>query len=340
MRIPGALMAAEMDEQPAVLARLIERREDIVALVRRHLPDPLRGLVLVARGSSDHAAVYGRYVMEYAAGLPVALAAPSLHTLYGARVDYRGYLAVAISQSGRTPEIVTVLEQLKRAGAAGVAVTNETASPLADAADAVIDLEAGEERAVPATKTFTAQLAAFAFLAEALVPAPWEPDAWPLVPEAVAAVLANRAPAEKVAAAVGNSRGLIAVGRGFLFGIALETALKLKETSSILAQGYSAADLRHGPIAVIEQAFPVIAFVLPGPAQRDMEDLGRLLVARGAQLFRVGPGGELPVPSNLPEALAAFPATVRAQQVAHALALHRGLDPDRPEGLTKVTPTA
>jgi glutamine---fructose-6-phosphate transaminase (isomerizing) len=137
----------------------------LMAAVRATLPATLRGIVLVARGSSDHAAVYGRYVLEAACGLPVARAAPSLHTLYGAPAHYDGYLAVATSQSGRTPEIVTVLERMQQHGAAGVAVTNDAASPLALAADAVVELDAGEERAVPATKTFTAQVVLLYLLA-------------------------------------------------------------------------------------------------------------------------------------------------------------------------------
>src|SRR4051794_21703635 len=160
----GALMAAEMAEQPAVLAALAARRPEIADEVRDIVPERLAGIVLVARGSSDYAAVYGRYLLELAVRRPVALAAPSLLTLYGARTDMSGYVAVGVSQSGRTPEIRDVLAGLGEAGACTVAVTNETDSPLARAADATLGLGAGDERAVPATKTLTAQLAAFALL--------------------------------------------------------------------------------------------------------------------------------------------------------------------------------
>lgn len=334
-------MAAEMAEQPAVLAGLLHRREDLVAGARAVLPERLNGIVLVARGSSDHAAVYGRYVLEAAAGRPPAMAAPSLHTLYQVPVDAEGYLAVGVSQSGETPEIVAVTERLRAAGAVTVAVTNAPSSSLAERADVAIDLQAGEEHAVPATKTFTAQLAAFAFLAEALGQAPWSPQDWEAIPEAVEAVLADGSPARRLAATIGDAPGLIAVGRGFLYAIALEAALKLKETASLLAEGYSAADLRHGPIAVVEREFPVLAFHVPGPAEPDMLDLVGVLEQRGARVFRVvpGDGADLPVPSGLAEPLAPIVAVVRAQQLSESLARVRGLDPDAPAGLTKVTPT-
>lgn len=338
-REPGHVMAAEMAEQPRVLGRLAERREEIIAAVRGVLPRPLRGIVLVARGSSDHAAVYGRYVLEAASGLPVALAAPSLHTLYGVSGRYGGYVAVATSQSGRTPEVVTVLERMRQTGAVGVALTNDASSPLAHVADAVVTLEAGEERAIPATKTFTAQLAAFAFLAESVGHPPWDRRVWETLPGAVEQVLGDAGRAAPAAEFIGDGGGLIVAGRGYLYASALEVALKLKEAARVLAQGYSSADLRHGPIAVVERHFPAVLIAAHGPAWDDMEDLAGELSDRGADVLRIAPGGDLPFGEEVAEPMAAFPAAIRGQQLAHALALHRGLDPDRPEGLHKVTAT-
>ncbi len=169
-------MAREMAEQPALTAALLERRHELAARVGAIAPRPLAGVILIARGSSDNAAVYGRYVLEAALRRPVSLAAPSLWTRYGLEEDLRGHLAVGVSQSGRTPEIADTLARVRDAGAATVAVTNDAASPLAAAAHATIDLQVGREDAVPATKTVTAQLAAFAILADALGDAPW-PDA-------------------------------------------------------------------------------------------------------------------------------------------------------------------
>ena len=176
-------MAAEMAEQPARLRQLIGRFDAIAERVRAVAPAPLNGITIVARGSSDHAAVYGRYLLEAATGKPVSLAAPSLHTLYGIDVDYRGQLVIAVSQSGATPEIVRTLEALQDAGGSGLAITNEPDSPLAQAAGEAVELEMGEERAVPATKTVTGQLTAFAIIAAALGRAPFTRGELDAVPE-------------------------------------------------------------------------------------------------------------------------------------------------------------
>jgi glucosamine--fructose-6-phosphate aminotransferase (isomerizing) len=271
----------------------------------------------------------------------VALAAPSLHTLYGVETDYSGYVAIAVSQSGHTPEIVDVLGRMRAAGACALAVTNGEDSPLAAQADAAVVLGAGDERAVPATKTFTAQVAAFALAAEAIGPVPWAPGDWAVLPAAVEEILADEVPARSAAAAIGDARGLVAVARGYLYAVALEAALKLKETTSLLAEGYSAADFRHGPIAVVDAGMPVLAFSASGPAAADVAELSGEVRARGGRVFTVSDaeGADLPRPAGVPEGLAAIPATVRAQQVARELALHRGIDPDSPFGLRKVTPT-
>ena len=336
-------MATEMAQQPEVLSGLVGRRTDLLRELRGAIPSDTIGIVLVARGSSDHAAIFGRYILELATGLPVALAAPSLHTLYDSKPRCEGFLAVGVSQSGRTPEIVTVLERLVAGGAHAVAVTNEPASPLGRAASVVVELGAGDERAVPATKTFTAQLVAFAILAEALGTVPWSSHDWATLPGIVQLTLDDPHPAAAVAKDISHSVGLLTVGRGFMFPIALEAALKLKETTSVLAEGYSAADLRHGPFAVVQRDFPVLSFSVAGPAGRDIDDLTRWLKEeRGAHVLRVSDGAnaDLALPGDLPEALATIPAAVRAQQVAYELALCRGLNPDAPVGLTKVTPTS
>ena len=338
---PGGVMASEMAEQPEVLRALAERRGEIATRLAHVASAPPAGIVLIARGSSDNAAVYGRYALQLATGLPVSLAAPSLHTLYDAPLRAAGWLAIAVSQSGRTPEITAVLRRFMQAGATGVAVTNEVDSPLFEAADVGVALGAGAERAVPATKTFTAQVAAIAAIAEALGPVPWSDADWGALPAAVAQVLADPEPAAAAARTVGEADGMFAVGRGFAFPVALEAALKIKETTGILAEGISAADLRHGPIAVVDSAAPVLAFCLPGPAAADMAELCATVRARGATVVEAGcaDGAQLPLPPRPAEALLTIPATVRAQQLALELALLRGMDPDQPTGLTKVTPT-
>jgi glucosamine--fructose-6-phosphate aminotransferase (isomerizing) len=319
-------------------AQLAGRRGAVAEALRGTRP---AGIVVVARGSSDYAAVFGRYLLEAATGLPVALAAPSLHTLYGVEPRVDGWLALGISQSGRTPEIATVLDRYRRAGARTLAVTNDPESPLAAAADVDFALCAGEEGAVPATKTFTAQLAAMAVVSEALGPVQWAADDWERLPETVGEVLADPEPAERAAHALGEAGELVAIGRGLLMCVALEAALKLREAAGVRAEGWSAADFRHGPVTVASGDLPLLAVSASGPAAADVEALAAELEAAGTPLLRLAdsPAADLPYPGGLAEALCAIPAAVRAQQLALALALRRGLDPDEPPGLRKVTPT-
>jgi glucosamine--fructose-6-phosphate aminotransferase (isomerizing) len=334
-------MAAEMAEQPARLRQLIARFDEVSGLVRSVAQAPLNGITIVARGSSDNAAVYGRYLLEAATGKPVSLAAPSLHTLYGVDVDYRGQLVIAVSQSGATPEIVRTLRALQDAGGSGLAITNDADSPLARAAAATIGLEVGLERAVPATKTVTGQLTAFAIIAAALGRAPFTLEELVAAPDRVQAVLDDPAPAAAAAQDLAGASQLIVVARGYLFAAALETALKIKETCAVLADGYSAADLRHGPIAAVTRGLPVVALCAAGPAQADVASLVEEMRARQANVFVVGdgPGVDVPLPGDTPETLAPIVAVVRGQQLAYELATALGRDPDSPVGLTKVTAT-
>jgi glucosamine--fructose-6-phosphate aminotransferase (isomerizing) len=269
------------------------------------------------------------------------MAAPSLYTLYGVDADYSGQLVIAVSQSGATPEIVQTLQALQDGGGRGLAITNDPESALARTADEAVELEVGEERAVPATKTVTGQLTAFAIIASALGQAPFTRDELEAVPDSVRVALDDRGPvAAAVEPLVGSSQ-LIIVARGYLYAAALETALKIKETCSLFADAYSAADLRHGPIAAVTSGVPVVALCASGPALSDVASLVDELRARQANVLVVGSGdrADVSVPSVVPEPLAPIVAVVRGQQLAHELALRLGLDPDSPPGLTKVTPT-
>ena len=340
-KVNGTRMAGEMAEQPARLRHLIAGFDTIVERVRAVAPSPLNGITIVARGSSDHAGVYGRYLLEAATGKPVSLAAPSLYTLYGIDADYSGQLVVAVSQSGATPEIVQTLQALQDGGGRGLAITNDPESALVRAADEAVELEMGEERAVPATKTVTGQLTAFAIIASALGRVPFTRDELEAVPECVRVVLDDRGPVAAAAQALVGASQLIIVARGYLYAAALETALKIKETCSLFADAYSAADLRHGPIAAVTSGVPVVALCASGPALADVASLVDELRARQANVLVIGSGdrADISVPSMAPEPLAPIVAVVRGQQLAHELALRLGLDPDSPQGLTKVTPT-
>ena len=334
-------MAAEMAEQPVILQALLERRTEIVGQVRAILPHPLDGIVLVARGSSDHAALYGRYLFEMASGRPAGLAAPSIQTLYRSSVDFRGYLAVAISQSGRTPEVVTVLRRMRASGARTVAIVNAGSSPLGRSAHLTVDVAAGTERAVPATKSVTATLVALGIIAQALGRVPWRAREIAAIPKTVSALLEDGHPLENLARTIAAAGRVIVTGRGLMLAAAFETALKIRETSSIFAEAISAADLRHGPIATIGRGFPVLVLSGRGGSAIDARELGAHLRRRGAAVTIVGPGprASIPLPAALPEALLPIAAVIRGQQLASMVAQVRGLDADAPAGLRKVTLT-
>jgi glutamine---fructose-6-phosphate transaminase (isomerizing) len=334
-------MVREMAEQPRRLRHLIGRSGEIVERARAMAPVPLNGITIIARGSSDHAAVFGRYLLETATGKPVSLAAPSLHTLYRIDVDYSRQLVIAVSQSGATPEVVETLHALQDAGGRGLAITNDPDSALARTAGETVVLEMGAERAVPATKTVTGEFTAFAIIASALGRVPFTPGQLDAVPDWVEQVLDDREPVTGAAEALVGASRLIIVARGYLFAAALETALKLKETCALFADGYSAADLRHGPIAVVTRGLPAIALCASGPALADIASLIDELRARRAAVLVVGSGEtvDVPLPREVPEVLAPIVAIVRGQQLAHQLALLLGYDPDSPEGLSKVTLT-
>lgn len=340
-------MRAEMAEQPEALRRFALQRDEHVGSLRGVLPGPPSGLLLIARGSSDQAAQFGRYVCEIHAGVPVSLAAPSVHTRYDAAMELSGWVAVAISQSGETPEIVDVLERTKAAGARTVAITNDGASPLAHIADVALALGVGPERAVPATKTFTTSMLAMAHVVAALTELPWAVDVEQQMADAVDEVLADEgAVTELVEECL--VRHPIHIGRSFTYSVALEAALKFKETSGLAAEGYASGDLLHGPVAAVGADNVVVGYAAPGPVFDDIIDTVVAARDRGARTFVVTPADvrlpsnlrHVPVPSGLPEALSALPLVVRAQQLALVAAVRSGVDPDAPGGLRKVTATA
>jgi glucosamine--fructose-6-phosphate aminotransferase (isomerizing) len=330
-------MRAEIDEQPEAVERTLRAvTAPAAALAEAMQRRSVEVVVLVARGTSDHAAVYARYLLEAGCGLIATLAAPSLYTTYRAPVDLRRALAIGVSQSGRTPEIVSAMAYARERGALTAAVTNDGSAALAAAVDVPLVTAAGEERSVAATKTFTAQLAAFAALGSALGAGGL--DDLPALPDAIARTLALcAAPASDAAASLTDAPAAVCVARGLGFCVALEAALKLKETAAIWAEGFSAADLRHGPAAAVA-GLPALVFHGGGPLAADVEAVERELVGRGARVVAVGPGRSVPT-APASEPLAPFGSVVAAQILAERLARLRGHDPDRPAGLTKVTAT-
>jgi glucosamine--fructose-6-phosphate aminotransferase (isomerizing) len=344
--VDSSLMRLEIGQQPAALRATIEallpRRPEVTALAAG-----TRSVLFIARGTSDNAAVYGSYLIQAHAGLLTALAAPSIATTYRARVDLHGVLAVALSQSGRTEEIVETLEWARACGARTLAITNGgESSPLARAASVALCTQAGVERAVPATKTFTTELAALAVLALALG-APLDAGELRAVPEAVAALLAGPVELEPIVSALAKVGGVVVSGRGLAYAAALELAIKLKEACYLRAMGLSYADLLHGPIAVVDADTPAILVAADsGPTLAGTVDLARRVTEAGARAYGIGGGAALaaectaalPGP-DLPEWLAPIGLIVPGQLVTEALARRLGINPDSPRGLSKVTQT-
>jgi glutamine---fructose-6-phosphate transaminase (isomerizing) len=338
--VTGELMAAEMAEQPDALARLLARAPVDAERVAQVLPRPLAGTVFLARGSSDNAAVFGRYLAELCSGRPAGLAAPSLYTRYHADVDWRGFLVIALSQSGATPEVVTTCAAVRSAGAAVIGITNEPDSPLAGVVDLLLATDAGTERAIPATKTVTCQFALLATVAGALGGHSGRAGgsgaigaALAGLPSAVAVALADPGPARELARRWQDIDRLMVAGRGLGYAAALETALKVAETTGVLATGMSTADLYHGRDRAVYGGARVLLVDGTGPADADLDELRQLLTSRGAET------ATLPVQAGLAEAAQAITAVVRGQQLAFELASLRGNNPDAPAHLTKVTAT-
>ena len=324
-----------------------------LAEVRRHADDirdamtGRRRILLVARGSSDNAAVYGRYLVETQLGLPASLAAASIATHYRAHLDLSDTLCVSLSQSGRTEEIVETQRWAASLGAATVAISNDAGSPLAAEADVALTTQAGEERAVPATKSYTGQLTAMAALAEALDE---RGGLTPALDRAAAEVARLESAEDGVAHAVdvlADADDVLVTGRGLAFGTALETALKLEETCRRPVRGLSYADLRHGPIAVVREGMiAIVVAAQDGPMLEPLHDLVRDLTERGARVLTIGGDRRLATASSyhvpgpdLTESVAPIALVVPAQLVVEALARRLGLDPDAPTGLSKITTT-
>jgi glucosamine--fructose-6-phosphate aminotransferase (isomerizing) len=339
----------EIGEQPAALRRLIsdgrQSIERVADVLRERQVD---GLLIAARGSSDHAAIYAQYVFGARHRLPVALATPSLITLYGIEPRFGQAAVVGISQSGASPDVVAVVQAARRQGVPTIAITNSADSPLAAAAELVIDLHAGHEGAVAATKTYTAELAAIAMLSVSLDANTEAVEAINGVPAAVEAAIALEPVVATAARAHAEMRACVVLGRGFEYATAREWALKVKELAHVVADPYSAADFQHGPLALLEPGFPVLAVAPSGVAQAGMvELLDRIRSAFDVDLVVMSDRDDalelasapIRLPAGLPDWLMPIVSIVPAQLFAYQLAIAKGLDPDEPRHIRKVTLT-
>lgn len=339
-------MLDEMSEQPRILRGAVDRlwqRSVAAAKAARSCPF----VVIAARGTSDHAATYAKYLLEIRCGMPVALAAPSVLTLYGARLRQKGSLVVGISQSGAAPDVTAVVQEARRAGAVTLAITNEEQSPLAQAAAHLLPLGAGRERSVAATKTYTATLGALLVFAHALVgmePPKREIEA---AADAVESALKAAPEIERIAERFRFMEECVVLGRGYNYATALETALKIIETSYVMAKSYSAADFMHGPMALLRQGFPCLMMANSGPSLPAVREQATKLLERKAELMVFSDDEEMlrlarvpmRVPFSIPDELAPIAYVVYGQLFAYYLAKTRGLNPDRPRALRKVTRT-
>ncbi|HCT78256.1 MAG TPA: glucosamine-6-phosphate deaminase [Micromonosporaceae bacterium] len=333
-------MAADIAEQPSVYANMLEPAHvaaisQVAKVIAERKP---QHVVFTARGTSDHAALYGTYLAEIRLNLAAGLASPSAITIFGARPDLSHALVVGVSQSGGSPDLTEVLRVARESGALTLAITNNPSSNLAETAELSIDVAAGHERAVAATKTYTAELLALLMLIEGIRNGGEVPvSELSGLPSLAEKTLASTAAAD-VAARYRFAARVVTTGRGYSYPSAREAALKLMETSYLPALTFSGADLLHGPLAMTDPDVPVLAIVGAGPGGKAMQAVLDRLRDQRADVVKVGPDGLLPVPA-VDERFAPLLEILPLQQLALSLALARGEDPDAPRGLKKVTAT-
>jgi glucosamine--fructose-6-phosphate aminotransferase (isomerizing) len=352
----------EIGQQPDVARRVLAGQlgaiREIAAEVGKR---PVEGLMIAARGTSDHAAIYAQYLFGAFHRLPVALAAPALVSVYGRPPRLDRWLTIGISQSGRSPDVVGVIAAARAQGGRTIAITNEADSELARAAEFSIDLAAGPERAVAATKTYTAELLAVAALASAYRAHGDEPDdgafggasearlaALAAVPDALDEVLRTEPDAERIAVERRDMDHCIVLGRGFEYATAREWALKLKELAQVGADPYSPPDFEHGPLALVEPGYHVFAVAPSGHAAPDVDalltrlraefDVDLVVISDDARTRGLG-RASIAVPAGLAEWLTPIVSIVPAQLFAFHLTRAKGLDPENPRWLSKVTLT-
>lgn len=342
-----SLMLQEIAEQPAVLERTIkEERAKIAALAQTLRKRDIDLIVLVARGSSDNAALFGRYLLEITTGIPVSLSAPSVHTLYRAKLNLNRALVVGVSQSGEGEDINRVLENARQCGAFTVGITNEASSRMTKLVDETLMTHGGRERSVAATKTFTGQMLLFYMLAAELS-AQSISFSYDSIPQFVERALEQKSAILELVQRYVFMENCVVVGRGLAYANAYELALKLMETCYVVAERFSSADFLHGPLAMVERHFPVILFAPPGVMLESVKALIERLSELHADTLAITSDLEaaractrsIVMPKEIDEFLAPIPYIIPGQLFAALLADAKGLNPDAPRSLSKVTRT-
>ena len=341
-------LESELCEQPAALARLLERQaahvEEVANAFRR---DDVQYILIASRGSSSNAARYAQYLLGRAQRVPVMFATPSLYTIYEQPPRLDGAVVLGISQSGASPDVVSVLAEARRQGRPTVSITNALDSPIAKQSDAVLLLEAGEERSVAATKTYMNSLGAIALLFTAVDGSNAARDELSRMPALLERQIALSFATAPRLEPYADATGATVVARGVNFGTAHEVALKIRELSGLVVEAYSPADLMHGPVAAIQPGWPVVAIAPTGPVQASVAEVLPALEERGARLLVISDAEPLldradtalPLVPGVPEWLSPLTAVIPGQTSALRIAQLRGLDLDRPVGLKKITLT-
>src|SRR6195256_2000248 len=342
-----SLMLQEIAEQPAALAKTItEERAKIARLGERLRQREIDLIVLVARGSSDNAALFGRYLLEITTGIPVSLSAPSVYTLYNSKLNLSRALVIGVSQSGEGEDINRVLEIARARGAFTIGITNEPSSSMTGVVDETLLMHGGRERSVAATKTFTGQMMLFYLLAAALAKGGAAID-YQQIPDLAARALEQKPAIVELVQRYVFMENCVVVGRGLAYANAYEFALKLMETCYVVAERFSSADFLHGPLAMVERHFPVILFAPPGVMLPGVKALIARLQELHVDTLAITSDLEaaanctraIVMPKEIDEFVAPIPYIIPGQLFAALLAEAKGLDPDQPRSLSKVTRT-
>jgi glutamine---fructose-6-phosphate transaminase (isomerizing) len=339
-----SLMLEEIAEQPLTLERTIAAEAEKIGRLGAHLKQKeIHVILLVARGSSDNAALFGRYLLELVTGVPVSLAAPSIFTLYDAQLRLDRALVIGVSQSGEGSDINLVLEKAKKAGAFTIGITNEANSTMAGLVDETLLIHAGRERSVAATKTYTGQMLHFYMLADALGS---KKIAFQSIPELTNDALKLRKSVSELVERYVFMENCVVVGRGLNYGNSYELALKLMETCYVVAERFSSADLFHGPLAIVERRFPVVLFATTGPTLQSSRELLQRLAELHADSLAITNNAEIAQSASravtvevVDEFLTPIPFIIPGQMFAALLSTAKGLDPDAPRSLSKITKT-
>ena len=340
-------MLQEIAEQPAALEKTITEERDKIARLGQSLQGrDIDLIVLVARGSSDNAALFGRYLLEITTGIPVSLSAPSVHTLYQAKLNLKRALVIGVSQSGEGEDINRVLENARQCDAFTIGITNEPHSSMVKLVDETLLMHGGKERSVAATKTFTGQMMLFNMLAASLARNGLKVD-YEKIPAFAARALEQQPAIAELVQRYVFMENCVVVGRGLAYANAYEFALKLMETCYVVAERFSSADFLHGPVAMIERHFPVILFAPPGVMLEGTKALIERLRELSADTLVITSdldaaakcSRSIIMPREIDEFLAPIPYIIPAQLFAALLAEAKGLNPDQPRSLSKVTRT-